>query len=354
MRFVHMADMHFDTPFTFINSKNNLGTMRRLEQREIFNNIINYVRENNIPYLFICGDLYEHNYIRETTIDFINNLFRIIPDTKIFITPGNHDPLLKNSYYNNYNWSENVFIFSSELNIFEFDNVDIYGFGFDDFYFNKNIIENIKIKNTNKINILLTHGSLNASDKLEMQYNPISQNILKSIGFDYVALGHIHKREVFMENIVYPGSAISLGFDELGEHGILDVNLEKNNLKINFLKMDNIVFEEINLDISEIKSEEELIEKINSLNLEKNNYYKLILVGNNKFKFDINKILKINNKKNILKIKNSTRNNFEIEKILKENNLKSIFLEEILNNEKNINLPKEEIEKIIKIGLDAM
>ena len=235
MRFVHMADIHFDTPFTFLNSQNNLGNIRRLEQREVFKNTIDYIKENNIPYLFITGDLYDHLYVRETTIEFINNLFKSIPNTKIFITPGNHDPFFKNSYYNTFKWSSNVYIFTSELNIYEFDDVDIYGFGFNDFYFKQNIIENIKIKNKNKLNIFLTHGSLNASELLEMQYNPIQENIIKNIGFDYIGLGHIHKREVINNNIVYPGSTISLGFDELGEHGILDIDLLKNNLQINFI-----------------------------------------------------------------------------------------------------------------------
>ena len=229
MRFIHMADMHFDTPFTFLNTKDFLGNKRRLEQRQIFKKIINYIKENQIPYLFICGDLYDHKYVKETTVEFINNLFKNIPNTKIFIVPGNHDPLLKNSYYSNYNWSQNVYILNSEIHLYEFDDVDIYGFGFEDFYLKTNNIENIKIKNKNKINILLTHASLNASEINEMQYNPILENTLKAIGFDYVALGHIHKREIFSKNIVYPGSAISLGFDELGEHGILDVNLNKNN-----------------------------------------------------------------------------------------------------------------------------
>ncbi len=59
-----------------------------------------------------------------------------------------------------------------------------------------------------------------------------------------MALGHIHKREI-KENIVYPGSTVSLGFDELGEHGILDVNLEKNKLEINFEKIDEKEFEKL-------------------------------------------------------------------------------------------------------------
>ena len=38
--------------------------------------------------------------------------------------------------------------------------------------------------------------------------------------FDYVALGHIHKPK-YDNKIVYPGSPISFGFDELGAHGFI-------------------------------------------------------------------------------------------------------------------------------------
>ena len=61
MRFVHMADIHFDTPFTFLNSQNNLGNIRRLDQRDVFKKTINYIKDNNVPYLFITGDLYDHH-----------------------------------------------------------------------------------------------------------------------------------------------------------------------------------------------------------------------------------------------------------------------------------------------------
>ena len=92
MKFVHIADMHFDSPFTTLSDKGNLGEKRRIEQRKIFKKVIEYIKENNIEYLFISGDLYEHKYIRRTTIEYINDLFKEIPETKIFISPGNHDP----------------------------------------------------------------------------------------------------------------------------------------------------------------------------------------------------------------------------------------------------------------------
>ena len=52
MKFLHMADMHFDAPFSFLNTKKNLGETRRLEQRKVFKEIINYIKENEIDYMF--------------------------------------------------------------------------------------------------------------------------------------------------------------------------------------------------------------------------------------------------------------------------------------------------------------
>lgn len=353
MRFIHIADMHFDAPFTALSAQEEMGDKRRLEQRQIFSKIIEYIKNEEIPYLFIAGDLYEHQYIRKTTIEYINNLFKSIPKTKIFISPGNHDPNLKNSYYNEFEWNENVYIFNSEIQKYEFEDVDIYGFGFEDFYCTESKIEEIQIENKEKLNILITHGTLNASQTLELQYNPINQNKIKKIGFDYVALGHIHK-QIIEENIVYPGSPISFGFDELGEHGMLDVKLSKNNLKIDFIKLDEKEYIEKNLDISEIYSEEELAEKINSIKIEKNKLYKIILIGDKNIEINKNKILKIINQKNILKIKDESKIAFDIEKIKKENNIKSYYLEEIEKISKEQIYTEEEIKQAIEIGLQIL
>ena len=44
MKFVHIADMHFDVPFTSLNSKPDFCEKRRLEQREAFRKVIEYVK----------------------------------------------------------------------------------------------------------------------------------------------------------------------------------------------------------------------------------------------------------------------------------------------------------------------
>lgn len=221
MKFVHIADVHLDVPFTTLEGRK-LSEKRRLEQREALKSVVEYIKENNIPYLFICGDLYEHEYIRESTINYINKLFETILDTKIYIVPGNHDPYLKNSYYATYDWAKNVKIFTEKIEKIEEENICIYGYGFEDFYLKKSEYENIKLEDKNKINILLTHGTLdgNKNDD-DILYNPVSKTALKNIGFDYVGLGHIHKisyNDEENQRIINPGSLVSLGFDEPKKH----------------------------------------------------------------------------------------------------------------------------------------
>lgn len=355
MRFIHLADMHLDNAFKVLAMKKDLGDLRRLEQRSAFKDAIEYIKQNKIPYFFIAGDLYEHKYIKQSTIEFVNNLFKTIPETKIFITPGNHDPFLKNSYYNTFKWNDNVYIFDSEIKRYEFEDVDIYGYGFSDFYCKNSGIENMEIKNKEKLNILIIHGTLNASKTLDMSYNPINEKILREKGFDYIALGHVHKAN-YQENtnIVYPGSAISCGFDELGEHGMLDVNLEKDNLKIDFIKLDKRIFEEKEIEITEINSEEALVEKINSLDLISNNMYKIILKGYKNFQINLGNIMKLINKENIIKIKDFSEVSYDIESISKQNNLKGIFVKKCLEKLEQNGYDEEQIKKVIEIGLGVL
>ena len=52
MKFVHIADMHFDCPFAGLSNIENLGDVRRLEQRKIFRKIIDYIKEKSGRYIY--------------------------------------------------------------------------------------------------------------------------------------------------------------------------------------------------------------------------------------------------------------------------------------------------------------
>lgn len=357
MKFIHMADMHFDTAFTSLENRKNLGNQRRLEQREIFKQIIEIIKEENIPYLFIAGDLYENEYVRHTTIEYIKEQFAQIPNTKIFITPGNHDPYLKNSYYQTTNWPSNVYIFKGKMEKIELEETNIYGAGFTDFY-EKNLgIDEIQPLDKTNINILIMHATLDGAESQEMLYNPVSKKVLEEKGFDYVALGHIHKTnygEKPNDRIIYPGSTISFGFDELGEHGIILGEVTKQAYQTQFLKLDKRTFVEKEVDITQIASMEELIEYLNKKELQENTENKIILIGKRKFEIQINEIMKLLQNEKIIKIKDNTKIDYNLEEIKNENNLRGIFVKKCLEKLATGNYKQEEIEKAIEIGLENL
>lgn len=357
MKFVHIADMHFDIPFTSLNAVEDLGEKRRLEQRNAFKKVIEYIKQNNIEYLFIAGDLYEHDYVRESTIEYISKLFSEIPNCKIFITPGNHDPYIKNSYYETYDFGENVYIFKNpKIEKYEDENINLYGMAFTEFFIEESPLENLVLPFSNKPNILVAHCDLNGTkDKEGFSYNPILESKLNSLGFDYSALGHIHKNNLDNKNkIYYPGSTVALGFDELGEHGMIVGDITKNNVNIDFIRLDERKFEEIQLKVDDFSSKEDLIDRILNLNLDDKNLYKLILIGRRNFEINPREILRVVSRENVLKIKDCTKINYDLEELAKQKNLKGIFIKEVLEMYNNGFCSEEECQKAIEIGLEAM
>ena len=250
--------------------------------------------------------------------------------------PGNHDPLLVNSFYNNYNWSDNVKIFSENIEKVKFGEFCIYGFGFEKYelYDSDKILNNIQL-DSNKINILISHGDVYNNSK----YNYISDNNLKK--FDYVFLGHIHKRDEY-----YPGSLISLGFDEPGEHGFLYGEIfDKDNIDKKIVPVDDKEFIIRDFDISEIYSKEDLIEKINE-NDSENKFYEINLIGEKNV--DTNISMKLINK-SIIKIKDNSAIRV---KESSDNSMNGIYFK-LLKNKYELNeISEDEYREAYQIGLE--
>ena len=336
MRFVQVGDIHFDVPFRAISDRAGLGEMRRLEQRKAFKKVIDFVNDKKVDFLFICGDLYEQDYVRKSTIDFINNEFEKIKNTRVILIPGNHDPFIKNSYYNNYSWNENVIIVDKNIRKIECDDVDIYAYGFDDFELENEEIYKLNL-NKEKFNILLTHGDLYSASK----YNSINLKRVLQLGFDYIAIGHIHKRDEY-----YSGSLISLGFDELGEHGFIYGKVENKKLNREFIKADDREFIVEDLDVSNIESEDELIEILNEIDT-KDDLYEINLIGKRKASLDINiKLVQ----ENIIKIKDSTEFEVNFENKRNEKTLTGFFIKNLKEKLENGEITEEQYKKVLEVG----
>ncbi|MGP1608452.1 MAG: metallophosphoesterase family protein [Clostridium sp.] len=375
MKFVHIADVHLDMPFKNI-GKN--GEKRRLDQIQMIRKVVEYINENQIQYLFIAGDFYEHEYIKEGTMNSIINIFKKIPNVHIFISPGNHDPYIQDSIYMRKKFPSNVHIFK-KFECIETENANIYGYGFTDFYSEGVDLTNIVLKNNGKKNILVIHADLDSQKKDDKKYNPISSKTLKEIGFDYVALGHIHKTN-FKEdsNIIYPGTLMNYRFDKeksgmvVGEfkeniqYLVTDNPLndgfrkkDQDKLELKYIEVDDIKYETIIIDITNIKTKEELITDINNMDFNKNAFFKIMLIGKKNFEINERNILDNLNNERIVVVETALEFAIDLDEISKENTLRGIFvrhaLEKMKQAKKEEDIEKEKIyEKAIEIAIQEM
>ena len=154
-------------------------------------------------------------------------------------------------------------------------------------------------------------------------------------------LGHIHKRDEF-----YPGSLISLGFDEPGEHGFLYGEIfDKKNIDKKIFSVDDKEFIIRDFDISEINSKEDLIEKINE-NDSDNKFYEINLIGEKNV--DTNISMKLLNK-SIIKIKDNS--SIKV-KDSNDNSMNGIYFK-LLKNKYELNeINEDEYREAYQIGLE--
>ena len=81
-------------------------------------------------------------------------------------------------------------------------------------------------------NIGMLHTSLTGRQGHE-DYAPCSTDELKSKGYDYWALGHVHKREIVDKDpwIVFPGNIQGRHIRETGVKGVTLVTVEDGTLQ---------------------------------------------------------------------------------------------------------------------------
>ena len=343
MKFIHIADLHLDTPLVALRNNRALIKKRRAEHRQIFKDVIKLAKEENVDFLFISGDFFEQKFVEKSTIDFILGSLELIPDVKVFISPGNHDPYIKNSPYVTYKWPQNVTIFHKEIQKVSCGDVDVYGFGFEDYELTENMLSGFHVEDESKINVLVTHGSLNAKSK----YNDVSQRDLEQ--FDYVALGHIHLPKID-DKIVYPGALVACGFDECGEHGLVQGELEKDNVTYAFQNMEYRHFQIMEVDISEAKIPSDVLEGLSF----EDDIYRVVLHGTKNLDIEELSEAIYALSENICEVRDETHLPYQLDQIAESRNLKGIFTRKMLEYLDENPRNEAEVMKAIELTFHAL
>lgn len=362
---IHTGDLHLGSQFRNASFDGIYSKQRRLEMWETFERIVDRAIENNIDFLFISGDLYEEKYFTIGDIKRVRDKLGEAKDTNVLISTGNHDPIGENSLYNKIDWPENVHIFHPEgiSSIrYEEHNTVIWGYSWDKKEEKKDLLSEIKIDEKENINILLIHGDLLNKDSV---YLPMDKQLLESKGFDYIALGHIHKPQFITDRICYCGSPEPLDFGETGIHGIIEGTIDNKNLSMSLLpfsKRSFIIKEIYTTELMTYNAILDKIKKVDKLSMRKENLYRVALKGLRDRDIDLN----IEDLKEVLsddfyylELIDETVPDYDLEKLKveNENNIIGLFIEEMSKKDLNDDIIKEALytglgillkEKVIK------
>ena len=362
VKILHTADLHLGSSRT-----NVLGGKAEIENA--FFGIINACKTQSVDFLLIAGDLFDTPFADPDLVSRVISAMEQIPDTIIAISPGNHDCACPGSVYLKYEFPKNVIIFSSFLENIDFPekNVSIWGAGFTDSFERLPLLNSTESQNHDMINLCVLHGELMAENS-PSSYNPIYPSAIQKSGFDYLALGHIHKRSEVQKlgntHFSYSGCHTGRGFDELGVLGVYAGEVSKNGVNLEFLEIPSRQYILESIDITECENTFEVSQKVQNQLKKKlgdqfaDNLYRITLTGT----VSIDTSISVNQLKAILSeslfyvevIDKRDTDIQDIEGIASETSLRGIFAGKMLD--KINSAPIEEQAKYknaLKIGLRA-
>ncbi|QQE47273.1 Nuclease sbcCD subunit D [Peptoniphilus harei] len=282
MKIIHTGDLHLKKLYK---GKLPLEVSNKLLEdawRALFE-VFEFSNEVEADIILIAGDLFEREYFNLRDLNRFLDLVRNVK-AKIFIAFGNHDYLSEDNLFLKVDLPENLYIFKNNLDYFELSELKtrIYGISYDSYAFNRNFGD--LDLDEEFINIGLFH-----SDLKDERYLPLSKDFLQK--FNYVALGHIHKRAKVYDNTYYSGSLIPLSFKDEGKRGIIYLDDEKKSFEFkNFSKR-----EFINLEIK-LNKEMTFSDILGSIqeNIYQDNLYRIRLRGETKHPEDLENFLREN------------------------------------------------------------
>ncbi|EIE4865560.1 exonuclease SbcCD subunit D [Listeria monocytogenes] len=259
IQFLHMADLHLDSPFIGLStlpqplfSAIQESTFQSLER------ITTVAIKEAVDFVLIAGDIYdsEDQSVRAQA-RFAKEMKRLeAANIPVFMIHGNHDFIEKHK--EKLALPSNVHVFSEQVEIMSHKtttgvSVNIYGFSYNERHIRSSRVGEYKIQGDADFHIALLHGSEVSSSEEHDVYAPFRVQEISKKGFDYWALGHIHKRQLLAESpsIYYPGNIQGRNRKESGEKGASIITLSEASTTIDFIGTSPIIWEEAVITLPE-------------------------------------------------------------------------------------------------------
>ncbi|HSI48820.1 MAG TPA: DNA repair exonuclease [Ideonella sp.] len=256
MRFLHAADLHIDSPLRGLGRFDGapLARLRGATRRALVR-LVDLALDEQVAFVLIAGDLYDRDWQDFHTGLFVREQMVRLQRAgiRVFIVLGNHDA--RGVISREVPWPDNVKVFSSRsaetLRIDELQ-VALHGHSFPNREVPEDLVPGYPAAVPGFFNIGLLHTSLVGAEGHDT-YAPTTLATLKTRGYDYWALGHLHARQVVNEDhprVVFPGNLQGRHARETGPKGCELVDVQGGQLNARFVPLDVVRWHRVAVDLS--------------------------------------------------------------------------------------------------------
>lgn len=259
LRILHAADLHLDSPLEGVQLPDSLDRdLLRMAPRKAFERLVSYAIVHKAHLVLIAGDVFDDEGNDARTVLWLRDRLRQLDRNGIQVAMlhGNHDHAALGANF--VKWPENVFVFPKDAPAtkeyeFEGRTVCVHGQSFPSRHTTENLSRAYPKAVAGAMNIGLLHTSLIGTVGHD-PYAPCSQADLESKGYDYWALGHVHKRQAWEQKqggwIAFCGNLQGRDMGEAGEKGFLWLEIDKGAWEPKFVPSDVLRFREETIDLT--------------------------------------------------------------------------------------------------------
>lgn len=290
--------------------------------------VVNRCEWEEVDFLLIAGDLFHRQpLLRE--LKELNYIFSKLSKTKVVFIVGNHDYLKPESYYHTFEWNENVYpILNGHMGCIEFAEYEmaVYGLSYHQREISERLYDQMTAPRRQKYEFLLAHGG-------DEKHIPMKKEVLESLGYDYIAMGHIHKPGIVLANkAIYAGALEPIDQNDTGPHGYIKGEITSAGVKTEFVPAAKRMYIHLPIDVDKTMTNGSLKDQIRSKIQEHGleNIYKFVLKGYR----DLDLEFELESAKgfgNIVEIVDETKPALDLAKIKERNqeNLLGRFIENL-------------------------
>jgi len=267
MRFIHCADIHLDSPLRGLERYEGAPVEEvRGATRRAFENMVQCALREKVDFVVIAGDLYDGDWPDfNTGLFFAKGMVQLGESgIAVYVARGNHDAASKLT--RSLPLPKNVHLFADKAPSTQTDDnlgLAVHGQSFATAAVLDDLAVNYPQALPDYFNLGVLHTSLTGRPGHD-NYAPTTELVLKSKGYDYWALGHVHAREIVARDpwIVYPGNMQGRHIREQGQKGCELVTVEDGKIALEQVPLDVLRWGLLDLDVSGVKDIDALLDQV--------------------------------------------------------------------------------------------